>query len=115
MEIKFNNLTEQENKIAVSFLKEAESYFDTIGQSKQFTIFFNMFNAICNNRQFDPNQFIMQFSNIGKDVEPLTTDEHSKLEAYKIQLISLRGKKVPEKLSNKEIIEEMKILNNNIL
>lgn len=61
MEIIFNNLTPEENKIAVDFLREAEAYFETTDSYSSFTHFYNLFNSVCHNRIYDPSQFVMEF------------------------------------------------------
>ena len=85
-EIKFNNITTIENKIANSFLQKAEEYFSVKGEEKEFVNFYNLFNSLCNNKTFDPNQFVMDF----QEKEPLTEEEKTQLNKFKLDIIQNR-------------------------
>lgn len=52
----FNNLSEEEQQIANAFFKEVIPYFETIKEDLKFANFMDLFNSICNNREYNPNQ-----------------------------------------------------------
>lgn len=54
--IHFKNLSEKEQKIANRFFKEAIPYFENIKEDLKFAEFMDLFNSLCNNREYNPNQ-----------------------------------------------------------
>lgn len=48
--LEFNNLSKEEKVIANYFLIESKRYFGVINESKDFIMFLDLFNKICNER-----------------------------------------------------------------
>ncbi len=89
MAIKFNNLTSVENKIANDFFEIAENCFLKEDRHQLFSNFFNIFNSACNNKTYDPNQYIMGFAE--EKAESFTEEENSLINEFKKELLLNRN------------------------